>query len=177
MKKFALIFIAALAISCNQDKTAYVDNTVLIKEYKNMKATEERFNEKSKEMQKELDAVAKQFQNEVEAFQQQSASMSDEELQKKRTQLMQRQQQLQQQQQAKSQALREESDKVIDSLIDEVKGFVVDYGKEHNYTYIFGSNESANIMYAKEGKDITQDVLKELNGIEETTSKSEKKEE
>ncbi|HZJ36459.1 MAG TPA: OmpH family outer membrane protein, partial [Gillisia sp.] len=33
----------------------------------------------------------------------------------------------------------------------------------NNYTYIFGSNESANIMYAKEGLDITEEILGKLN--------------
>jgi len=173
MKKLGFVLIALLAISCNKDKTAYVDNTELISEYKNMKATEAQFKEKSEKIKKELDEVAMSFQKEVESFQNEQASLSDAEVQKKRTQLMQRQQQLQQQQQAKSQALREESDKVIDSLIDEVKDFVVNYGEEHNYTYIFGSNESANIMYAKKGKDITQEVLKALNKEENSEKKAE----
>ena len=44
-----------------------------------------------------------------------------------------------------------------------MKDFVAEYGEENGYTYIFGSNESANIMYAKEGLDITDEILKELN--------------
>ena len=76
---------------------------------------------------------------------------------------MQKQQQLQRQQQMQSNQLREESDVVIDSLITKVKDFVADYGEKNGYTYIFGSNESANIMYAKEGRDITEEVLKALN--------------
>jgi outer membrane protein len=70
---------------------------------------------------------------------------------------------LSRQQQMQSGQLREESDKIIDSLIVKVKDFVGEYGEENGYTYIFGSNESANIMYAKEGKDITDEVLKALN--------------
>ncbi len=51
----------------------------------------------------------------------------------------------------------------MDSMITKVKDFVKDYGEENDYTYIFGSNESANIIYAKEGLDITQEILEELN--------------
>ena len=51
----------------------------------------------------------------------------------------------------------------MDSIVKKIKDYVKDYGKDNNYTYIFGSNESANIMYAEEGLDITQDILEELN--------------
>ena len=176
MKKIALvIFGAAILTSCNQnqEKTAYVDNTVLIQDFKEMKETETRFNKRSEKLQKSLDSVARAFQAEVQDYQSQSASMSDAQRQEKEQQLMQKQQMLSRQQQMQSGQLREESDKIIDSLITKVKDFVGDYGKENGYTYIFGSNESANIMYAKEGKDITDEVLKALNeeyaGTETTT--------
>jgi outer membrane protein len=77
--------------------------------------------------------------------------------------LMQKQQMLQQQQQMQSNRLREQSTAVMDSLVKKIKDYVKDYGQENNYTYIFGSNESANIMYAEEGLDITQDILSKLN--------------
>ncbi|MDR6299802.1 OmpH family outer membrane protein [Mesonia maritima] len=166
MKKILIVLSITFLASCNNNKMAYVDNTVLIKEYKNMKSTEERFKKKSEALQNELDSIARDFQQEVDNYKMASEEMTEKERQKKETQLMQRQQQLQRQQQAKSQRLREESDQVIDSLIDEVRDFVSNYGEEHNYTFILGSNESANIMYAEKGKDITQDVLKELNAEE-----------
>ncbi|TQD40735.1 OmpH family outer membrane protein [Haloflavibacter putidus] len=175
MKKLILSIAAvALLVSCNEtEKTAYVDNTELIKEYKEMKSTESRFNKKMEKLKTELDSVAKVFQLEVQEYQQQAESMSMQDRQKREQELMQKQQVLQQQQQRQSNRLRQESDAVIDSLIDTVKDFVVDYGKEHNYTYIFGSNETANIMYAKEGKDITDDVLKALNKEDNKTDKAE----
>jgi len=164
MKKVILLVFGAVVLSsCNQEKTAYVDNTQLIQDFKEMKSTEAKFTKKSEKLKKELDSVAQQFQLEVQQYQQQSASLSSAEKQEKESMLMQKQQQLQRQQQMQSNQLREESDVVIDSLITKVKDFVADYGEKNGYTYIFGSNESANIMYAKEGRDITEEVLKALN--------------
>ena len=169
--KTIVIALGALLVlaSCNQDKTAYVDNTVLLKEYKEMKDTEAKYNTMAEAMKKEMDSVAKQFQAEVQEYQSNANSMSNAQRQEAEGKLMQKQQQLQQQQQMRSQQLRAESDKEIDSIITKVKTYVKDYGKDNGYTYIFGSNETANIMYAKEGKDITQDVLEEINA-EETFS-------
>lgn len=164
MKKVILLVFGAVVLSsCNQEKTAYVDNTQLIQDFKEMKSTEAKFTKKSEKLKKELDSVAQQFQLEVQQYQKQSVSLSSAEKQEKESMLMQKQQQLQRQQQMQSNQLREESDVVIDSLITKVKDFVADYGEKNGYTYIFGSNESANIMYAKEGRDITEEVLKALN--------------
>jgi len=164
MKKFAIIILGAFTfISCEQEKTAYVDNTVLIRDFKEMKETEAVFNTRSEKLQKSLDSVGRSFQQEVQDYQSQMEGMSDAQRQEKEQVLMQKQQMLSRQQQMQSGQLRQESDKIIDSLIVKVKDFVGEYGKENGYTYIFGSNESANIMYAKDGKDITQEVLKALN--------------
>lgn len=161
-----ILGIAAIALimtSCDQEKTAYVDTTKLIQEYKEMKEVEEAFTTKSDSIREKLDSVGRTFQQEVQQYQSQMQSMSTEDRQKKEQELMQKQQMIQQQQQMVSTSLRQESDAVIDSLVEKVKVYVKDYGKENNYTYIFGSNESANIMYAKEGLDLTEEILEKLN--------------
>lgn len=160
---FFLVILAVVFTSCNKDKTAYVDTTRLIKEYSEMKEVESQFTSRSVVIKQELDSVAKGFQQEVMEYQENMATMSQAERQAKEQELMQKQQMLQQQQQMRSGQLRQESDAVVDSLITKVKDFVKEYGKKNDYKYIFGSNESANIMYAEEGLDITDEVLKELN--------------
>ncbi|EMY82694.1 outer membrane periplasmic chaperone, OmpH family protein [Psychroflexus gondwanensis ACAM 44] len=175
MKKilFSLTLVVSL-MSCQGEKTAYVDNTVLIQEYNKMKTTEARFEKKSKALSDELDSIAAIFQQEVQEFQSNMKSMSTQERERRQGELVQKQQMLQQRQQQKSQMLRQESDQAIDSLIEEVKEYVGEYGKDKGYAYIFGSNESANIMYAKEGLDITEDVLEEINGEEKESDSTEK---
>lgn len=166
MKKLLLTaLIATSLISCQNNgmKTAYVDNSRLVQEYHKMESTEKKFEQKNKELSEELDAVAQEFQKEVQEFQEKASSMSKANLEKRQNELMQKQQMLQQQQQEKSRKIREESDAAINEIIDDVKTYVSNYGKENDYTYIFGSNESANIMYAKKGLDITDEVLKSLN--------------
>jgi outer membrane protein len=155
--------VAIMMVSCNEQKTAYVDTTKLVQEYKEMKDVEADFNSKSDSVRKQLDSVARVFQQEVQAYQSEMNSMSQAQRQEKEGELMQKQQMLQQQQQMQSNRLREQSTAVMDSLVKKIKDYVKDYGQENNYTYIFGSNESANIMYAEEGLDITQDILSKLN--------------
>ncbi len=164
MKKLLLVLsMGAFLTACNQDKTAYVDTTVLIQEYSEMQEVEADFTERSESLKRELDSVARGFQQDVQEYQENMGTMSQAERQAAEQELMQRQQMIQQQQQMRSGQLRQESDAVVDSVITRVKDFVKVYGKENDYTYIFGSNESANIMYAEEGLDITQEILEKLN--------------
>lgn len=164
MKKLLAVLAIGFAFTgCSNEKTAYVDTTTLIQEFSQMKTAEADFNARSEQMRREFDSVARGFQQEVQAYQQEMGSMTQEQRQEAEGRLMQQQQRIQQQQQMMSGQLREESDAVIDSIVERVKGYVREYGEENNYTYIFGSNESANILYAEEGKDITQEILQKLN--------------
>lgn len=164
MKKFlAVLALGFVFTGCSNEKTAYVDTTTLIQEYSDMQEAEADFTARSEQMRREMDSVARGFQQEVQTYQQEMGNMTQEQRQETEARLMQTQQRLQQQQQMRSGQLREESDAVIDSIIERVKGFVREYGEENNYTYIFGSNESANILYAEEGKDITNEILEKLN--------------
>ncbi|WBL22383.1 OmpH family outer membrane protein [Zunongwangia sp. HRR-M8] len=164
MKKIIAIGAVAISlISCNQEKTAYVDTTRVIQDYKEMKDVESKFEARRDSLTQLITGPQQQFQKEVQEYQQGMSSMSASQRQAKEQELQQKGQQLQQQQQMIGQQLRTDSDSAIEEVVDKVKDFVADYGKENGYTYIFGSNESANIMYAKEGLDITDEVLEELN--------------
>ncbi|WP_424492807.1 OmpH family outer membrane protein [Salinimicrobium sp. GXAS 041] len=164
MKKLlSIVLLGTALIGCNEQKTAYVDTTTLIQEYSEMKEVEAEFTTRSDEMKRQFDSVARGFQQEVQAYQQEMDNMSQTQRQETESRLMQTQQRLQQQQQQMGGALREESDAVIDSIVTKVKDYVKEYGEENDYTYIFGSNESANIMYAEEGLDITDEILEKLN--------------
>lgn len=164
MKKlFLVVLVAAGLTSCNQQKTAYVDTTKLIQEYSEMQEVESEFNTRSERVKGQLDSLARNFQQEVQEYQQNMNSMTTAQRQETEEGLMRKQQTIQQQQQMMGNQLRQESDVVIDSIVGKVKDYVREYGKENGYTYIFGSNESANIMYAEEGLDITDEVLEKLN--------------
>jgi outer membrane protein len=72
-------------------------------------------------------------------------------------------QRLERDQQQKKNKLEEESASVAEELVKEVRRKVATYGEENNYVYIYGSNETANILYAKEGKDITEELIEYIN--------------
>ncbi|WP_281991504.1 OmpH family outer membrane protein [Aquimarina aggregata] len=180
MKKFLWIAGACLIFaSCQQqiEKTGFVNNTKVVSDFTEMKVAQEKWTKRNTEVRAELEEKAKQFQIEVQGYQNIMKSMSKTNREKKEQELMAKQQGLQREQQSRMQEIQQGSQKEIDSIISKVKDFIKEYGKKNGYTYIYGDTEVSNILYGKEELDITEDVIKELNGSEaETTTTAETKE-
>lgn len=54
--------------------------------------------------------------------------------------------------------------KYIDQVWKQLNQYIADYGKENGYDYIFGANGTGELMYAKESRNITKEVLQYANG-------------
>jgi hypothetical protein len=48
---------------------------------------------------------------------------------------------------------------VNQEILAEINTYIKQYGKEKGYDFILGATDNGNIVYAAEGKDITDDVL------------------
>lgn len=170
MKQLFLIAIAAVTLaSCNKTaeakdfKTAYVDTARLMEEYTESKDIEAKYKAKSAEMGKELEAEIARFKSDAASFQKNAQANGQAWAQQKGAELQRREQQLTYAQQGMLQQLQRESGTEMDSLVKRVKTFIKDYGKDKGYEYIYGTGESANVLYAKDQYDITNEIVKLLN--------------
>ncbi|MDQ5930032.1 MAG: outer membrane protein [Bacteroidota bacterium] len=171
MKKvLLLIAISISVIACDKKetaakemKTAYVDTSVLMKEYTGAKDLEEKYKALSQEKGSQLEAEINRFKQEAANFQKQAQANGQEWAQKKGAELQKREQQLSYAQQALSQELQQASGAEMDTLVKSVKKFITDYGKKNGYAYIFGTGDVASVLYAEEKFDITKTIVKELN--------------
>lgn len=173
MKKVIVIIALAISIvSCNDKpaaevkevKTAYVDTSVLMKEYTEAKDVEAKYKAKAEEKGRQLEAEINRFKQEASNFQAQAQANGQEWAQKKGAELQKREQQLAYAQQALSQQLQQEGGTEMDSVIVGVKKFIKAYGKEKGYAYIYGTSDSnASILYAEDKADITKEIVKLLN--------------
>jgi len=173
MKKTVVIIALAISIvSCNNKpaaevkevKTAYVDTSVLMKEYTATKDLDAKYKAKGEEKGRQLEAEINRFKQEAQNFQAQAQANGQAWAQQKGAELQKREQQLAQAQQALSQQLQQEGGTEMDSLVANVKRTIKAYGKEKGYTYIYGTGDSnASILYAEDKLDITKDIIKLLN--------------
>lgn len=170
MKKSLLILgLAFVLFSCNKNeqketfKTAYIDTSVLMDKYEKFKDEDEKFKVKSQEMGRPLEAKLKVFQSEAANFRQNAQIKGMAWAQQKGAELQQREQQLAIEQETLLRQIQIESDSIRAGLINEVKDFIKNYGKKQGYDYIYGTGDAATVLYAKDGYDITEEILKELN--------------
>jgi outer membrane protein len=185
MKKALVIIALSISlVSCNKPaaevkevKTAYVDTSVLMKEYTEAKDLEAKYKAKSEEKGRQLEAEISRFKQEAAGFQAQAQANGQAWAQQKGAELQKREQQLGYAQQALAQELQQESGKEMDSLVSGVKKFIKTYGKEKGYSYIFGTGDAASVLYAEDKYDITKEIIKELNDkYKSATPKEEKAE-
>lgn len=164
MKKIGLLAIVSVfALSCQTEKTGYVDTEELLTEYAELKEAKERFTKQNDEIMADLQLKIDAFEIKGKQFQANASSMSRQKQEEKYNELALENQQLQNEQRTKVGQLQAESQKVIDSIIKKVKTKVKTYGQENGYGYIYGANDAGSVLYGKDELNLTQKVLSELN--------------
>lgn len=183
MKKSLILLGLSLALlSCNKEqgaaasgfKTAYVDTSKLSKDYEAFKDLETQSKVKQEEMGRELDAKVQQLKLDYASAQGEAAAKGQQWAQLKAQELQKREHDLGVMQESMVKTLQDEFGAKNDSAVSKMKKYIADYGKKHGYDYIYGSGDATtSILYAKDGYDITAEVLKELNKEYKGTAKDE----
>jgi len=182
-KTIILVALAISIISCNKTttstkefKTAYIDTSKLMEESTEAKDIEAKYKDKAKVMGNQLEAEVARFKSEASSFKQNAQTKGEAWAQQKGSELQQREQQLNYAQQAMLQQLQQESGVEMDSLVKSYRKVIKEFGKEKGYDYVYGSGDSSpSILYAKDGYDITNDMIKKVNDLYKSEGKKEEK--
>ncbi len=181
--QLSILVLILVLISCNKTtetknfKTAYIDTSKLMEASIESKDIESKYKNKSVEMGADLKIEANKLQKEASSFKQNAMEKGQAWAQQKGQELQQREQQLQYAQQGMLQQLQGESGKEMDSLILKYKKVFKKYGKDKGYDYIYGTGESATILYAKDSYDITNELIKIVNDSYSSGNKNVEKKE
>ncbi len=171
MKKTPLILaVIALALAMfsvyktyNTSELVYVDVNKLLDGYKRTKVVRAEFEKKATTMNANVDSLLVDWQKELKLYEKERSSMSKKELKLKQELLSNKQNQINGYQESVQKKLKEEDQKVTQTVINDINDYVKEYGKKYNYDIIFGASGSGNIMYAKETTDLTETILTGLN--------------
>ncbi|MFH7011631.1 OmpH family outer membrane protein [Flavobacterium sp. FlaQc-52] len=180
-KALVIIAVSILVVSCGKTaevkevKTAYVDTSVLMKEYTEAKDLEAKYKSQAEEKGRQLQAEITRFKQDAANFQSQAQANGQAWAQQRGAELQKREQQLGYAQQALSQQLQQESGVEMDSLVSGVKKYIKEYGKKNGYSYIYGTGDAATVLYAEDKYDITKVIVKELNDKYKSAPKTEEK--
>ena len=182
MKKIVVCIALAVAIvSCNKTteakdfKTAYIDTNKLLEESIEAKDIKAKYEAVAKEKGARLKVEVEKFQAEAASFKNDAMKNGQAWAQQKGAELQQREQQLQYAEQALGQQIQGEHGAEMDSVVVKYRKIFKDYGKDKGFDYLFGSGESANILYAKDSYDVTKDIIKIVNDKYKSEGKKEDK--
>ena len=163
MKKLIITSMALIALTACTDKVAFVDNAKLIEGYQEKIDVKAKLDSKVSAYEKKRDSTLQALQAEALSFNQQAKSIPQPILKKIADSLLAKKDVLLQNLAQEEQALKTESQQKLDSLISKMKKNISEYGKQKGYTFILGANDSGNVLYGSESKDITNEVLEYLN--------------
>ncbi len=164
MKKITVLFFLLASMACQQDKIAYVNNVQLMDGFKEKVAIEARYTSQTEALNKKRDSISQAFQAEAQAFQAKAEGMNQKKAQEEYSLLQQRGQLIGQQLQQEEQQLQLRGQTEMDSVVQKVKREITAFGKANGYTFILGGGEGGSVLYGSEAKDVTDEILKILNG-------------
>lgn len=158
-----IISICSFFFMNSSTELVYVDINKLMDGYKRTAIEKSKFNEKAKIMKSNVDSLVMNWQNELKVYEKNRSSMSQKELELTQEILTNKQTQINNYQQNVEKQIQEEDQKATKTVINDINEYIKEYGKENDYTIIFGASGSGNIMYATESSDLTEKVLEGLN--------------
>jgi len=145
------------------EKIAYVDSGKILNDYKGSAEAKKAYQSKAKVWQSNIDTLTSEVKTAIQKYEKSIATMSKKEQELSKQLIQSKQRQLADYQHGIQENAKQEDGKLTQSIVSQINAYLTKYGKEHNYKLILIANQSGTIAYAREGLDITPDVIDGLN--------------
>ena len=166
MKNFALLFVViSIMTSCSQNKIAFINVPVLMKEYKALKAFDEEMKNEQDKLRKEIESLIEPYQLKVDAYYKNVGQMSVAARAETEKVLQQEQAALEAQQDKFKQQLEQQRVDGLEAINANMAEFVEDYAKSKGFQYVLATEGTKTVIYGDDKLNITEEVLAELNRI------------
>ena len=144
----------------------FVNSDTLLTRYGVFKKSKAQLEARGKRFEQDMQGRLRKLQNEFAAAQQkaQSGQLTQTQGQELEQQLMQKQQQLSAYKEEETGKLVDEEKRLSDRLNSNIQKFMKIFGRQRGYTYVLGYTSGGGILYASDSLDITDEVVRGLNG-------------
>ncbi len=158
----SILAITAFVISTIQyftsPKTAYVSTAELYNEFNLKKELEGRYLREQGQRNKELDSIKLQVQNRyTELLNQKSPDKAQ----------IQKFEALESWYYQKEEEIKEEDGRQAQDYTEQVwkqlNQYIKEYGDKESYTYLYGARGEGNLLYAKDSKNVTKELIEFVN--------------
>jgi len=144
-------------------QTVYVNGDSLLEKYDYFKKAKKDFEAKTARTEAEITAKRTALEREFAAYQQQGASLSQDQRAKIEENLMRKEQELRAFSENAASKLQDEQVKFNEKLFDKVSDYLKEHTKGKNYKIVMNYTKGTGILYANDSLDITNEVLEGLN--------------
>lgn len=141
----------------------YIKSADLIYGYWGMKEAQVRQQKETEKVQANLDTLKADFQRSINQYNMDFPKLSKEQRMDRERILNIQQDNLKQYAQSTEQSIKQKDEKLTEGVLNQVNAFVETYSKKMGYDLVLGTTASGNILFAKDGLDITDEVLNALN--------------
>lgn len=162
----AVLIVSSLpALSFSQIKIGYIDSGRIFQEYKGMESIKKQFDKEQAEWQKTAEAKLRELEELRSELESQRLMLSEEALRKKEEEIKNKQSEYEefiQQIWGPDGRAAKKNVELTKPIVDKINAVLEKLAEEEGFTMIFDIAEGS-IVYAKEGLDLTDLVLEELN--------------
>jgi outer membrane protein len=157
------VFFLIYQYAFKNDKVAYVESGKIFSEFKGSEKARKAYEIKANQWKSNVDTLTLEVQTLIKKYEKEVSAMSKREIDLSRQVIDNKRKQLGDYQRAIRENDGQEQAKLNQEIATQINSFIQDYGKENNYKLILIANQTGTIAYAREGLDITGDVLEKLN--------------
>jgi outer membrane protein len=161
-KKPAVVKSASTQSASSNFKIAYFEMDSVENNYEYLKDVRNQLRTKEQALTSELNQLKNGYMSEVNKFNQDAQSMSQEQAGTVQQQLMQKQKRIQDREQAMGLDMQDATFKKMQDVNKKIEAFLKQYNADKGYSYIL-AYQPGTIYYKDSTYDITTDVLKGLN--------------
>jgi outer membrane protein len=155
-----------ISLTGNKPRTVYIDTGRIYSEFKLSKELNAELESTIKARRASLDSLYRSTKQNMEILQK-KAGAKEEEL---AVAAMQEQAYFKRERQVEAEN-QNTSLAYNDKIWNQLNQYIMDYGKEHGYSFILGANGQGNIMYGDKQNDLTEETIHYVNARYEGKTK------
>ncbi|GAA0884074.1 OmpH family outer membrane protein [Sphingobacterium siyangense subsp. cladoniae] len=164
---YSVVFLALILGIWNlvgkRDEIVYVDTAKLFQEYSEAVKVNKKLGEEAKKYEGNIDTLMQEIQGALKDYEKIGAKLDASGRAKQEHLITEKQAELQRYQAVVKEKLEKQRNEEFSGVVTTINAFLKEYGKRKGYRMILIANPAGTIAYAKDGTDITEEIIKELN--------------
>ena len=153
----------AITVPAGPSSIVYVNSDSLLDNYPFFTALKNSLEKKQDSIESILKSRGRLLENDIKAYQQKGAAMTEQERQITEEGLGKRQQELLSYKDEMTNEMARAEENLNDTLHNNLISILKKYNKDKNYHFILGYQKGSGILLASDSLDITKQIIEELN--------------